>query len=758
MKFTIFTADCKGNAKNCHYPHGTEITGEAEFAAAVTHDYVCARYKNSYRSNENFIGADCLPVDCDNDHSDEPSDWITPEKVAEAFPGVAFAVHYSRNNMREKYKRAPRPKFHILFPIPYTTDAKLYAEMKKAVNAYFPYFDTQALDAARFFYGTDEAHIEIHDGDVSVTEFLETAPAHYQDNNAQYRASDVITEGSRNSTLSRFAGRVLKRYGICDKALNIFMRKAEKCDPPLDDAELNSIWVSACKFAERVQRQEGYIPPEQYDGFSTRAPSLKPADYSDIGQARVLASEYADELIHTDATDMLRYNGVYWEESKQYAIGAVIEFLDLQLEDANDEVSRTLEELVASGVQEVDISVGSKRFEKSLAGEQEKLYAAYVSAVTYRNFVMRRRDMKYIASTLATVKPMVHRQIADIDADPYLLNTPTYTIDLRKGVDGAREHDPDDHITKVTAFDPSDKGKELWLSALREFFCSDDELIEYVQQMMGLATLGKVYVEALIIAYGDGGNGKSTFGNAILKCLNTYSGSISADALTVSCKRNVKPELAEAKGKRLLIAAELEEGMRLNTSMVKQLCSTDVIEAEKKYKDPFHYVPSHSLLLYTNHLPRVGAMDEGIWRRLIVIPFNAKIQPKNDIKNYADYLVENAGEYIIKWLVEGAEKIIRAGFNITLPDAVEDALRKYKRDNDWLSHFIEDCCETDLAFEEQSGKLYDAYRAYCARVGEYTRNSAEFYASIEQRGLKRIHRRNGRFVLGLRLIEKDFTD
>ena len=154
----------------------------------------------------------------------------------------------------------------------------------------------------------------------------------------------------------------------------------------------------------------------------------------------------------------------------------------------------------------------------------------------------------------------------------------------------------------------------------------------------GLCLIGKVYTEAMIIAYGDGRNGKSTFWNVIYKVLGSYSGNISADALTVNCKRNVKPEMAELKGKRLIIAAELQEGMRLNTSVVKQLCSTDPIFAEKKFKAPFSFEPSHTLVLYTNHLPKVAASDDGTWRRLIVIPFHAKIQGQNDKKNYTQYL------------------------------------------------------------------------------------------------------------------------
>lgn len=159
--------------------------------------------------------------------------------------------------------------------------------------------------------------------------------------------------------------------------------------------------------------------------------------------------------------------------------------------------------------------------------------------------------------------------------------------------------------------DPTTAGADIWQDALNTFFLGDRELIDYVQEIVGLAAIGKVYIEALIIAYGEGRNGKSTFWNTISRVLSTYSGNMSADTLTVDCKRNVKPELAEAKGKRLIIAAELEEGMRLNTSNVKQLCSTDEIYAEKKYKDPFSYVPSHTLVLYTNHLPKVGAMDAG---------------------------------------------------------------------------------------------------------------------------------------------------
>ena len=86
MNFTLYSADCIGQTGNCLYPHKFDVTDEAAFAQAVSHDYVCAEYMNHYRSGDNFLGSDCLPVDCDNDHSENPEDWVTPDDIRDAFP------------------------------------------------------------------------------------------------------------------------------------------------------------------------------------------------------------------------------------------------------------------------------------------------------------------------------------------------------------------------------------------------------------------------------------------------------------------------------------------------------------------------------------------------------------------------------------------------------------------------------------------------------------------------------------------------
>ncbi|MBR4695498.1 MAG: DNA primase, partial [Selenomonadaceae bacterium] len=380
---------------------------------------------------------------------------------------------------------------------------------------------------------------------------------------------------------------------------------------------------------------------------------------------------------------------------------------------------------------------------------QMDAYLAWESACAYKAFVMKRRDMKYIVSALQAAKPFLLAQPTDLDHDEFLLNCHDGTYDLSTAA--RRDFDPGDLITKICNTAPSDEGKGLWDDFLNTIFLGDTELIEYVQKICGLGAIGKVYMEAIIISYGEGANGKSTFWNTIAWALGSYAGGISADALTVGCRRNVKPEIAEVKGKRLLIAAELEEGMRLSTATVKQLCSTDQIKGEKKYKAPFDFVPSHTLVLYTNHLPKVGAMDRGIWRRLIVIPFNATITGKNDIKNYAAYLQKHAGQYVLKWIIEGAQKAIKDNYDPKLPQVVEDAIGRYRSDSNWLGYFVEECCEVGEGLSEKSGDFYTAYRAFCLRMGDYIRDSATFYAAVEQAGYTRFRKSNGRYIGGIRL-------
>lgn len=745
MQMTIYDAATVGSRSNCVYPNPVTVTDADTMRQAATFDHVCAAYKQNYRSVDNFLKADCLPMDCDNDHSDDPDDWLTPFDVAMDFPGVGMIFVYSRSHMKPKGKRGPRPRFHVYFICTETTNSEIYSSWKDRLIADYPYFDDGAKDSARFLFGVKNAVVEVYDGEITIDEFLADSFAEWD------AAQGQIPEGSRNKTMSHYAGRIIKRLGNTEEAHKQFLKEAEKCSPPLDDAELAGIWASAVKFGAKVAAQEGYIPPEQYNQDFL----LMPEDFSDVGQAIVLSREYMDRLRFSPATDYIVFNGSFWEESQPNAQGIAQELTARQLEEAETEIQRCMKEMSDNGAWAMLAAMGAKKAMAAFSEAQRRSFEKYERAETYRKYAIKRRDTKYISAALKEARPMIQIEQRVLDADEFLLNLPSGTCDLRTGA--VREHNAQDYITKQTAVDPSGDGMDVWEDALQTFFQGDADLIRYVQEIVGLAAIGKVYIEALVIAYGEGRNGKSTFWNTIARVLGTYSGNMSADTLTVGCKRNVKPELAEAKGKRMIIAAELEEGMRLNTSNVKQLCSTDEIYAEKKYKAPFSYVPTHTLVLYTNHLPRVGAIDQGTWRRLIVIPFNAKIEGKADIKNYADFLFKMAGGAVLQWIIEGAKRVIASDYKIAQPRVVQDAIQKYKENNDWLSHFLEDCCEVGDDFEAKSGEFYNAYRSYCLQMGEYTRSTTDFYSALESTGVVRKRTRTGVIIYGLKL-KSEFED
>ena len=747
---TLFTSDCIGSERNCLYPHPAEIRDEASFRRAVSRDYVAVAYRDNYRKKENFLSSNCLAMDCDNDHSDRPEDWATPEKVQSFFKGVSLAFHFSRNHMKQKGSQSPRPRFHCFFAIRPTESAEDYAALKRRAAELFPFFDEKALDAARFFYGTSEPQVLLCPGPLTLNQWLEQRQADQPAPAVSLaEAAGKIPQGRRNTTLSRYAAKVLLRLGNTERAARLFKNRAKDCDPPLDPAELDTVWRSAVSFWQRISASPDYVPPEEYEK-QHRDYLYKPTDKSDVAEARVLADAFSAHLRFSTATDFLTYNGKIWETNPPKAHALMHNLSDMQLREAEDAIERVKDQCDEAGVTALLEQYGGNAL-MHMTEEQKQLCYKDAEARDYKKIAMQYRQSRNIKAVLEEVKPMVQIRPEQLDGNPYLLNTPSGTYDLRKGLRGKQPHNPEDYLTRLTAVAPSKEGEALWQSALDTFFQGDQALKDYVQLVAGMIAVGEVRREEMIIAYGEGRNGKSTFWNVLAKVLGTYSGSISADILTKSCYRNVKPELAEIRGRRMLIASELEEGLRLNTAMVKQLCSTDRIKGEAKYCAPFDFDPSHTLVLYTNHLPKVGATDAGIWRRLIVIPFQAKIEGKADRKNFTKELLDQAGGAILSWMIEGAEKIIASQFHLLRPPCVEAAIGQYRSDNDWLAHFLDERCLLEPTLSEKSGELYTQYRKSCAETGEYTRSTTDFYAALAAEGFEKRKTSRGILVEGLHL-------
>ena len=417
MCFELYGCRYVQNRTNCRYPIRMVIRSPADLCRAAGHDLVCARYKDNYRMNDNFESSDAAFWDVDNSGTGDPENWTTPDRIVEIFHDVAFAITPSRHNMVPKGNETARPRFHVFAPIRAETSFQKYGELKAKVQRCFPFFDPNAVDAARFVFGCEVKPEEViwHEGKLTIDRFIEewekkqgtaalidTAPVNENAGNEILTFSIpvsstpqeqkdpsgglfVIPEGSRNATLSRYAARAILRFGEGERARQLFLKEAARCRPPLPDRELESIWKSACRFRARVSSEEGYVNPENYgkDDFESvedsaegkeerrdrntgkgppghgnnqgsradRPPagSLKPEDYTDLGQARILAREYGEELRYSSAFDYMRYDGTQWRESGELAVGAEVELTDLQLADADLLMSKTKKALLDSG-------------------------------------------------------------------------------------------------------------------------------------------------------------------------------------------------------------------------------------------------------------------------------------------------------------------------------------------------------------------------------------------------------------------------
>ena len=262
-EFVFYKAGCTQNKENCIYPHKVVVTNAQEFNEMAKFDHVCAEYRGNYRGNSNFIWANTLPADSDNEGAADSSEWITPEDIHQMFAGVPHIISKSKNNMKPKGSKPAVPRNHVFFAIAPETDQESYAALKKLLHKHYPFFDPKALDVGRYLDGAENPDAVFYPGTITLNEHLARLEAEEQ--KAANEDIDVIPEGSRNGTMFRFAVRTLKRYGNCEEAIKRFHLEADKCVPILEDSELNTIWNSALKYYGRIKQQADYISPEEYN-------------------------------------------------------------------------------------------------------------------------------------------------------------------------------------------------------------------------------------------------------------------------------------------------------------------------------------------------------------------------------------------------------------------------------------------------------------------------------------------------------------
>jgi putative DNA primase/helicase len=362
--------------------------------------------------------------------------------------------------------------------------------------------------------------------------------------------------------------------------------------------------------------------------------------------------------------------------------------------------------------------------------------------------------MLKLAGALAPISTS-HKQL---DADPYLFNTPAGTINLRTG--SVRPNDRDDLITKVSgapiAEDPDPEHVALW-GAFLEQILPDPEVRAFVQRLFGYAMLGKVTEHVMPIFTGTGANGKGTLRDAIAHAFGDYAIEVDPSLLMESKHERHGSFKMRLRGARLAFCSETEKGRRFAEATMKRLVGGDPIEANLMHRDPISFDPSHTLIMLTNHLPAVSGDDPAVWRRILVVPFDVVIPESQRDGNLPDLLRE-AGPAVLAWVYEGW--IAYQDQGLTPPEVVRARTQEYQLASDVLGRFLEDQVEFGPHFHEKARDLFTAWSSWCLANKEdrAVGSEVEFAKSMAQRGYEKKRTGAGQVYRGLMLKPKDDDD
>ncbi len=353
-----------------------------------------------------------------------------------------------------------------------------------------------------------------------------------------------------------------------------------------------------------------------------------------------------------------------------------------------------------------------------------------------------------MASTLLNCKAV------DLDANPMLLGTPSGVLDL--GCGNYRPHDQRDRITKTTGceFDRV-ASAETWKRFVSAAMGGDPDLIGYVQRLCGYMLSGARGEHLLPILWGNGANGKSTFLGAMQSVLGDYAGTAAPGLLIQRHGTEHPTALADLQGKRMMVVSETGEAGRLNEEQAKLLTGGDTITARRMRMDFFQFEPSHQLILQTNHRPRVAGTDQGLWRRLRLIPFAVTV-PKDKRDPHLPEKLRAELPGILSWCLDGWKNYRTHGFNY--PEAVRAATSDYRESSDIVGEFLSECCDMNPNFTESAGNLYHAYQDWCGQVGERSRSQREFGMRLGERGFVQARTGSSRRWRGLGLHETSQSD
>lgn len=451
---------------------------------------------------------------------------------------------------------------------------------------------------------------------------------------------------------------------------------------------------------------------------------IVPRSWDDQGRGLRMRDQFAT-VLKFNAVDKkwFFFNGSYWQED----IGN--QRVELAAERVANSIKKEKPELSFSTKTDEDKAMNEwYRFQKDSRSHMAKMHM------------------------IDEFKKYVIVKHGEFDKEDMLLNTESGYVDLSNGE--LHDHDIDKKFSHQTLAEYSDNvDAPLWDKFLNQIFNNDEELIHYVQKAIGYSFTGSVDEQCLFILNGRGRNGKSVFSNVISDVAGNYAKQMNVQ--TIVAKKNqsgsANSDIARLEGARIVTSSELNEGDRFDESLVKQLTGGDKILARFLYGSEFEYKPKFKIWMATNHLPIIRGTDDGIWRRIKIIPFNIQI-PKEKVDKKLEYKLKAEYTGILNWIVQGAIMWQQEGLED--PEAVRQVIETYRAEMDPLDAFLEECCTTGQNYSIKARDMYNAYHEWAKESEEYKMSLNKFGREMSKK-LLRVKKRDGWHYVGLKLKEPD---
>ncbi|HFJ9284827.1 TPA: phage/plasmid primase, P4 family [Bacillus toyonensis] len=439
---------------------------------------------------------------------------------------------------------------------------------------------------------------------------------------------------------------------------------------------------------------------------------------TELGNAERIAYYHGENVRYCNELEWLIWNGKHWHEDSKRQIEAI--------------TAKTLRALYAEAKAEED------KYQSKMLHDWAKK--------------CERRTIRI--NSILDVRPMVSVKKKELDSHSFLFNCDNGVIDLKTGE--LLPHDRDLLLTKMSPI-KYDKDAQCpnWKAFLESIFKThtgeaDHELINYLQKAIGYSLTGVTKEQVMFFLFGNGRNGKSTFINIIQDLLGDYGRQTNSD--TFLKKRNdsgINNDVARLDGARFVSAVESEEGQQLSEALVKQITGGEKMSARFLRQEYFEFTPEFKVFFTTNHKPIVKGSDEGIWRRIMLIPFTVTI-PKDKIDYDLPDKLAKEMPGVLRWAVEGCMKWKTEG--LRTPEAVKAATAEYREDMDILAPFIDENCTINSSVRIEAKSLYENYTKWCYQNNELELKNRAFYRQLEVRGFKKEKGTgNKNFILGITL-------